>query len=699
MNKKSKFNRAIHWAENLIITRAIRNGLVNLIPILIIGAFALILKTLPIPGYVGFLENFAGGMLLSIFDFVFTATFGVLSVYMTISISRAYMSLKADLKATDIGAVIASLVCFFMLAGVYLPDFKYDFIGPKSMFLALITGLGASSMYLSFHRFFRKRTKHLYSAGADKEFNHTLGTILPITCVVLIFAGINTIIMYVFEVDSFRMFLAMIFNNLFSLGETGFIKGFFFVLLSSILWFFGIHGSDTLENVMETYFTPGIQENIAMVAGGNEPTNILTKQFFDCFVLMGGCGATICLLITILIFSRNHARRSLGIAAAFPMIFNINELMVFGLPIIFNPIMLIPFITVPLVSYSVAYIATVSGLVPMITSDIVWTTPIFIGGYQATGSIAGSILQLVNVVIGVLIYLPFVKMLDKESEENSRSEYNYFMEYFKNNEQGLINVRLTEQKNMYGEFAKGLCSEIRHGMKKNMVIAYQPQYNYDGSCIGVEALLRWKHPLHGIIYPPLVVKMAEEGGFLAELEETVLDIALKDRDAILVSFGENIKMSINVTGTTIVTPRFAEYCKFIDSQSPFKGKNICFEVTEQTAITFNEETIDILKTFRKIGIILAIDDFSMGQTSLNYLKNNLFDIIKLDGSLINGLFDFNNSREIISSITQLADNLNLTVLSEYVETEEQRAVLHEIGCDNYQGYLFSPAVYLNEEGD
>ena len=97
-----------------------------------------------------------------------------------------------------------------------------------------------------------------------------------------------------------------------------------------------------------------------------------------------------------------------------------------------------------------------------------------------------------------------------------------------------------------------------------------------------------------------------------------------------------------------------------------------------------------------MGIMLSIDDFSMGKTSLNYLKDNLFDEIKLDGSLVKGLFTHQNCREIIQSITQLAASLELTVLAEFVETEVQREVLHEIGCDRYQGYFFSQAIYLDD---
>ena len=247
---------------------------------------------------------------------------------------------------------------------------------------------------------------------------------------------------------------------------------------------------------------------------------------------------------------------------------------------------------------------------------------------------------------------------------------------------------------MYGDCAKYLCADIKHGLKDKMILAYQPQYDYQGNCIGVEALLRYNHHLHGVIYPPLVIKLAEEGGFLPDLEETVLVNALSDREKVMEKFGKNAKISVNITGTTVVTQRFLQFCRKLNEDHKLQGIGLCIEVTEQAAISFSEESIAILKSLREMGFTLAIDDFSMGQTSLNYLKDNLFDEIKLDGSLVKGLSTHKNCREIILSITRLAASLNLTVLAEYVETEEQRAVLHEIGCNCYQGYLYSPAVYI-----
>ena len=272
---------------------------------------------------------------------------------------------------------------------------------------------------------------------------------------------------------------------------------------------------------MQTYFAPGLTANQAAVKAGSLPNVVLTKEFFDCFVLMGGCGAAICLLIAILIFSRNRAKRGLGYTASFSMLFNINELMVFGLPVIFNPVMLIPFLMVPLVCYSVSYLAISTGLVPFITSSVEWTTPIILGGFKATGSVWGALLQVFNVIVGVLIYMPFVRLLDRETDRHAKQDYDRFMEYFKSNLDDMATIKLTERNDMYGDFAKGIAAEIRHGLGKQMVMAYQPQYSYEGQIVGVEALLRWKHPVHGFLFPPLVVKLASEMNILPDLEEAV----------------------------------------------------------------------------------------------------------------------------------------------------------------------------------
>lgn len=690
MNFSNRIIEISNKLQQVAFIKAIRDGLVSMIPILIIGAFSLILKTFPITVYQNFITNSLDGVLLKVFDFVYSATFGVLSVYMTFSISRSYMKIKGSYDIVNAGAIFSSIVSFFILVGAYQDDFGLDYMGPKSMLIAMIASLGASSLYTVFYNLLKKRSRVILTVGADHSFNRMLSMLFPITIVVTLFALTNLFITYVFKVNSFHDLYIDGLNGMFSLGSNGFFKGFFFVLLSSLLWFFGVHGSDALEGVMQEYFAPGLLINQAGV-----DSVVLTKEFFDCFVLMGGCGATISLLIAILIFSKNRARRRLGMTATLPMVFNINELMVFGLPIIFNPIMLIPFLLVPIVCYSVSYLAISTGMVPYIISEVNWTTPVLIGGYFATGSIAGSLLQLFNLSLGVAIYFPFVKLLDRQSEMMMKKNYTEFIDYYLKNENELEQLNLTTLPNIYGDVTKELAADMEHDLLKNIKLYYQPQYNYDGSCIGVEALLRFIHPKYGAIYPPLVIKIAEECSLLKKLELSVFDLAIKEYDQVKAKYGD-VKLSINVTGKMVFDNEFISLCKKMSEDGEFKNKNICVEVTEKAAIALNDDSFSTLEELKKLGLKLAIDDFSMGHTSIQYLKHNIFNMIKLDGSLVKGLSTSSNCKEIVASIIDLSNSLDMVVLAEFVETEEEKEMLHSMGCDNYQGHLYSKAEPLDE---
>ena len=696
MNNSSNFMNIVNKFQNSNLIRSIRDGLVNMIPVLIIGAFALILKTFPVPAYKEFITTFGDGFILNLLDFVYSATFGVLSLYMSLSISRSYMKIQKNQEVVHGGALFVSVLCFFILAGALLPSFGLENMGPKSMLLAIIAGLGASALYVKFFELINRRGRYVLSRGADSEFNKMLSTLFPVVIVTFIFAILNLIIIRLFNEESFHNLYITLLNSLFSVGEVGFFKGFFFVLLSSVLWFFGVHGSDALEGVMQEFFAPGLEINIEAIEMGRNATEILTKEFFDCFVLMGGCGATICLLIAILAFSKNSARRGLGYTALFPMLFNINELMVFGLPIIFNPIMLIPFLTVPLVSYSIAYFSISVGIVPMIISNVEWTTPVLIGGYFATGSVLGSLLQLFNILVGTAIYFPFIRLLDKQAIRDNQQHFNDFISYYKENEQLLQNEKIIELNSSFGEFAKELCADLRQNLIKDLNIFYQPQYNYQGECIGVEALLRWKHPDYGYLYPPVVVKLVTECNLLNTLEKAIIEKVLNEKELIYSKYGKGIKISINTTGTSIVKEDFVEYMKEQNKIHNFKANNICLEVTEKEAFSLSEKTFKVLNELRDMGLRLAIDDFSMGQTSISYLKYNIFDIIKIDGVLVCGITSSSNCREIISSIAELAKSLSLTIIAEFVETEESKEALHEIGCDYYQGFLYSAARPLED---
>lgn len=677
--------------------RSLRGGLVMIIPLLMIGAFALMLNSLPIPAYQNFLGSFLGGGIKRILVFAYNGTFGMMSLYMTAAIACSYAQNTNDSRISPFALAATVAACFIIMIGFQDAGFTIEMLqhfGVSAMFTAIFTALAASWLYTVFIRRLPEIGRN-FSDGADMGFNDSIRSLPASILVILVFAIGNFIIISLFDVPSTSELFASSLVGIFDKIGRNFLSGMLFVLLISLMWFCGIHGSNVLDGVSSHLFVPALEANQIAIAAGELPTEIISKQFMDVFVLIGGCGSTMCLLFALLIFSRRRNVKNLSKLAALPMIFNINEIMVFGLPIIFNPIMFIPFICVPLVSYVIAYAATTLGLVPIIATEIQWTTPAVLGGYFATGSLAGSIMQLVNLTVGTLIYMPFVKRYDKYKASVSNRYMAELIEVFKKSEADIAPVTLTELGGEMGSIAKSLVYDIRYSMKKGDIqLFYQPQHNEKNICTGAEALLRWEHPLYGMIYPPLLIKIAKEAGIQLELEQYVIHTALAGAERINQVLLEPINIYMNISADTFTNPAMGEYLAKVSKSREVRAGRIYLEITEQDPIfTSDYDTINQHLTYvTGLGYKLAVDDFSMGHTSVSYLQQNFFSVVKIDGSLVRSILDNPRCRDIISSIIYLSDSLGFNICAECVETEEQRQALQEIGCNTYQGFLFSPAI-------
>ncbi len=326
------------------------------------------------------------------------------------------------------------------------------------------------------------------------------------------------------------------------------------------------------------------------------------------------------------------------------------------------------------------------GLVPLTTVSVEWTTPILLGGYQSTGSYAGSALQLCNLIVATLIYMPFVKRNDRAKEAENRANIDLLIRLQKENEAQNKTVLLTDEGGIVGSIAKQLVNDLRVAIVNDgLHMLYQPQSDADGLCVGAEALLRWEHPAFGPIYPPLVIKLAAEGGYLTTLEKHIFTRVKADMERL----GLGRRISINVTAPTLQDDAFIAFLLDTFPEARAGNAPVCIEITEQTELVTNSAVSDMLARLRGHGFRLAIDDFSMGFTSLKYLQESSFDEVKLDGSLVQSVLDSPNTRNIISSIVYLSESLGFSVLAEFVETAAQQKQLEAIGCRVYQGYLFS----------
>jgi cellobiose PTS system EIIC component len=189
------------------------------------------------------------------------------------------------------------------------------------------------------------------------------------------------------------------------------------VFLVQLLWSTGLHGAAIVGGVMGPIWLAQTDANRIALQAGHAIPNIVTQQFFDIFIYLGGSGSTIAFALMMLFMAKSQQAKQLGKLAIGPGIFNINEPITFGAPIVLNPLLIIPFVLTPLVLVLTTYIGMSTGFAPKTAGIAVpWTTPPIIGGYLATGgNIRGALMQVINLAVAFAIYYPFFRMWDKQN--------------------------------------------------------------------------------------------------------------------------------------------------------------------------------------------------------------------------------------------------------------------------------------------
>jgi len=234
-------------------------------------------------------------------------------------------------------------------------------------------------------------------------------------------------------------------------------------------------------------------------------------------------------------------------------------------------------------------------------------------------------------------------------------------------------------------------AQLRKAFENDELLVYfQPQINaVENKPIGMEALVRWKHPEMGFVYPDRFIPLAETTGMIVELDRIVMRKAIHEyknwkREGI-----ETGKLSMNLSMKQLGSPNFIPFIKSLLDVENCLFQNIEFEVTETQIMSNPTESIKVLKELSALGISIAIDDFGTGYSSLSYLKLLPIDKLKIDKSFVDNIPDDKEDSAIAKTIINLCANLNIDVIAEGVETLYQKDFLLFNGCRNIQGYLYS----------
>ncbi|MEA2608994.1 MAG: hypothetical protein QOJ75_1237, partial [Chloroflexota bacterium] len=244
-------------------------------------------------------------------------------------------------------------------------------------------------------------------------------------------------------------------------------------------------------------------------------------------------------------------------------------------------------------------------------------------------------------------------------------------------------------------------NDLRQGIERGELrLHYQPLIDLaTDRIVGFEALVRWQHPVRGLMPPLSFIPLAEETGLILPLGRWVLETACRQarawRDAR--PNGPDLFMSVNLSARQFVQADLVDQVAAILRETGLDPGGLEIEITESVLMDQSEAGIRTLGRLRELGVRLVLDDFGTGYSSLSYLKHLPLDTIKIDRSFVAGLAS-ETDRSIVQAVVALAVGLRIGVVAEGIETEEQFHILRDIGCDVGQGYLFSRPVPATEAG-
>jgi cellobiose PTS system EIIC component len=430
--KMSKFNQMLEEKVMPVAGKiagqrhlqALRDGIILTMPLIIIGSIFLILGFIPIDGYPEFMARTFGDAWMTKLLYPVSASFDIMALIAGFGIAyRLAEQYKVD--ALNAGAVS---VAAFILATPYFTMFTPEgateavqvggvismaYLGSKGLFVAMIIAILSTEIY---RYIIQKNIVIKMPDGVPPSVSKSFVALFPAFLVILIVWVLRLLIENTSFETLHNVVGQLLQEPLSALGGT-LIGALIAVFLVQLLWSTGLHGASIVGGVMGPIWLAQTDANRLALQAGQELPNVVTQQFFDIFIYLGGSGATISFAFMMLFMAKSQQAKQLGRLAIGPGIFNINEPITFGAPIVMNPLLIIPFVLTPLALAITTYIGMSTGFAPKTAGVAVpWTTPPIIGGYLATGgNIRGALMQVINLLVAFAIYYPFFRMWDKQN--------------------------------------------------------------------------------------------------------------------------------------------------------------------------------------------------------------------------------------------------------------------------------------------
>jgi PTS system cellobiose-specific IIC component len=382
---------------------AMGQAMMSTLPFLIVGSFAVLFALVDIKPWQAFVAS--TGFLQPLFLSINSCTIGLLALYV-VFLEAYYYSRQLEIDAVTTGLIALAA---FLLLTPFSKDgtLPLQWLGSAGMFSAILVGAFVPLVC----KFFAKRKLTIkMPEGVPPVIGASFASLVPGIVILALAACISMAMSKTSMGSVHNVVYTMIQTPLQAVGIS--FPGFLLIqILATLFFFVGVH-ANTIIGIATPFLLSANAENLAAFSAGQPIPHIINFSFLN-LCQPGGVGGTIGLALAMLLFAKSRRYKSLGRMAIFPAIFNINEPMIFGVPIMLNPLLFVPYLLTPILCTTVSYIAVATGIVARMNGVMVnWSIPLVVSGFLG-GGISNALLQVVLVAISILVWFPFFKTIDK----------------------------------------------------------------------------------------------------------------------------------------------------------------------------------------------------------------------------------------------------------------------------------------------
>ncbi len=397
---------------------AMRDGVVMMMPLLIIGAFAMVVAEFPNQGVQDFMASTFGENWNAFEGIIMNATYGIAALVACLGVAGSLV------KSYGIDGMPAGIIGMSSLMAVVVPSVLTD--GDKTVEAWIAGSLDANLLFTALlvaiitgeiYRWFIQKNVTIRLPGAvPPAVSAQFAALIPGVVTLILFTAVR-LLFATTAWGGFPAFVSDVISRPLRSVGTSYVGTLLACLMEHLLWSFGLHGSSVvIFPIFEPLWIVNMNENITEGA-----KNIVTFTFYENGVWIGGSGATLAAVLYMMFFAKSELLKSIGRIGILPSLFNINEPVTFGLPIVLNPVLMVPYILAPMTAMTVQYVGTAVGLFPLCNNMVPWTTPVLISGFLTTGSFMGVVAQLCGLAAALAIWLPFIRAYDKKCYREERA--------------------------------------------------------------------------------------------------------------------------------------------------------------------------------------------------------------------------------------------------------------------------------------